>query len=106
MVIDHVGIVVRSLSEGLTQWESLFGYRRASTVVTNSHQKVNVAFLSKSGSLTVKLIEPSDDTSPIAMFARKGGGLHHICFKCDSVNTTIPELKAQGARLIASPQPG
>jgi len=106
MIIDHIGIVVRSLVEGIAQWEKLFGYQKASAIVTNTRQKVNVAFLAKAGSLTVKLIEPEDETSPIAIFARKGGGLHHICFKCDSVSATIPDLKAEGARLMASPQPG
>jgi methylmalonyl-CoA/ethylmalonyl-CoA epimerase len=106
MIIDHIGIVVRSLAEGISHWEKLFGYRQNSTIVTNTRQKVNVVFLSKLDSIMVKLIEPSDETSPIAMFARKGGGIHHICFKSDSVNDSIADLKAQGARLIAAPQPG
>ena len=106
MVIDHIGIVVRSLEEGIRQWEELFGYRRNSDVVINSRQKVSVVFLSKKDSLTVKLIEPSDPNSPVTPFARKGGGLHHLCFRCESLAAQIPLLKEKGARLIVPPQPG
>jgi methylmalonyl-CoA/ethylmalonyl-CoA epimerase len=106
MVIDHIGVVVRSLEAGMHQWEELFGYVRSCAIVTNTRQKVNVVFMAKHGSMTVKLIEPSDADSPIASFARKGGGLHHICFRCDGVTSSIPRLQELGARMIAPPQPG
>ena len=106
MLIDHIGIVVRSLSKGIREWESIFGYRQASEIVTNTRQRVNVVFLAKETSLTVKLIEPTDSSSPVARFAAKGGGLHHICFRCESLNDTIPTLESEGARLIVSPEPG
>ena len=106
MVIDHVGIVVRSLDEGIQQWEQVFGYRKSSSIVTNTRQKVKVVFLTKADSLTVKLVEPSELASPVAQFARKGGGLHHLCFRCDDLASGIPALKEKGARLIVAPQPG
>lgn len=106
MVIDHLGIVVRSLEQGIQQWEQLFGYRQSSSIVTNTRQKVKVVFLSKPDSLTVKLIEPSEFDSPTSAFARKGGGLHHICFRCDALADGIPALREKGARLLVPPQPG
>jgi methylmalonyl-CoA/ethylmalonyl-CoA epimerase len=106
MVIDHVGIVVRSLEEGLTRWEELFEYRQCSSIVTNTRQMVRVVFVAKEGSLTIKLIEPSTDQSPVSAFARRGGGLHHICFRCDDLDTQIQMLKHAGARLVVPPQPG
>ena len=56
--------------------------------------------------MPIKLIEPCDETSSVYRFSRKGGGLHHICFKCDDVNKKTSELKDSGLRLIAEPQPG
>jgi methylmalonyl-CoA/ethylmalonyl-CoA epimerase len=106
MVIDHIGIVVRSLEEGIQQWEELFGYARNSDIVTNTNQKVRVVFLAKKDSVTVKLLEPSDPSSPVSLLARKGGGLHHICFRCENLEIQIPLLKAKGARLLVPPQPG
>src|SRR5262245_58733963 len=106
MVIDHIGIVVRSLEEGLQQWTDLFGYKKNSDVVHNSRQRVKVVFLSKANSLTVKLIEPSAPDSPVYHFARKGGGLHHLCFRCDNVALELPVLEGKGAIPVVPPQPG
>jgi len=106
MVIDHIGIVVPSLEQGIHQWEQLFGYRKNSEIVLNSRQRVRVVFLSKQESLTIKLIEPSEPESPVAVFARRGGGLHHLCFRCDDIKVQIPLLKEKGARFIVAPQPG
>lgn len=106
MVIDHIGIAVRSLEDGLQQWESLFGYRQNSDIVTNTRQKVRVVFLAKPGSLPVKLIEPADESSPIYAFARRGGGLHHLCFRCGDLKTEIPLLESKDAKFLVPPQPG
>jgi methylmalonyl-CoA/ethylmalonyl-CoA epimerase len=106
MVIDHIGVVVRSLEAGLQQWESLFGYKKSSEIVLNTRQKVRVVFLTKEDSVTVKLIEPSEPDSPVSLFARKGGGLHHLCFRCSDLSAQIPLLQEQGALLIVPPQPG
>lgn len=106
MIIDHVGIVVRSLEDGIRQWEEVFAYRKNSDIVLNTRQKVRVVFLRKKNSVTVKLIEPSEPSSPIYAFARKGGGLHHLGFRCDDLDTEIPALQAKHLRLIVPPEPG
>jgi len=106
MIIDHIGIVVRSLEEGIQQWEELFGYRKNSAIVVNTRQKVKVVFLAKKGSLPVKLVEPSEPASPAFLFARRGGGLHHLCFKCGNLKSEIPLLEQKGAKFIVPPEPG
>lgn len=106
MLIDHIGIVVRSLEEGIAQWENLFGYSRSSDIVRNVRQKVLVVFLTKPGSLTVKLLQPSDSGSPVFRLASQGGGLHHICFRCDDLGGQLTTLRIQGAKVVVPPEPG
>jgi methylmalonyl-CoA/ethylmalonyl-CoA epimerase len=106
MMLDHIGVVVPRLRPAIHQWETLFGYHQSSEIVLNTRQKVRVVFLSKESSLTVKLIEPSAPDSPVFQAARKGGGLHHLCFQCPSVAAQIPLLQKEGAILIVPPQPG
>lgn len=106
MIIDHIGIVVPSLEAGIEQWEKLFGYKKNSEIIMNTRQKVKVVFMAKKKSLTIKLIEPSAPTSPVSAFARKGGGLHHLCFRCEDMKVEIPLLRSKGARFIVPPQPG
>jgi methylmalonyl-CoA/ethylmalonyl-CoA epimerase len=106
MHIDHIAIAVRSIDAAANRLGELFGYTRRTAPVTNTRQKVNVLFLRKDGSLDLKLIEPSDADSPLWDFVRKGGGLHHICFKAEDTSAACVQLAARGARVLAQPAPG
>ena len=106
MVVDHVGIAVRSIERSIEHWQTVFGYEQVTEIVTNTRQRVRVVFLARRGSLQVKLIEPTDATSPIHALAQRGGGLHHLCFRCESVDAEIVRLEALGLRVIAPAQPG
>ncbi|WP_319562198.1 VOC family protein [Marispirochaeta sp.] len=106
MIIDHIGIVVKSLSESIEHWEKVFNYKQKTEIVINTRQKVKVVFLEKKGSILIKLIEPTDSTSNVFSLSRRGGGLHHICFKCENLNTKIAELKQKGLHVIVKPEPG
>ena len=106
MVIDHVGVVVSSIEDGIRQWQELFGYRAASDPIVNTRQKVRVVFLAKPDSLIVKLIEPIATDSPVTGFARRGGGLHHLCFRCKDLKQEVAVLKVKGVRFVVPPEPG
>jgi len=106
MVIDHIGIVVKSLDSGIKAWKTFFGYKEATEVVENKRQGVRVVFLKKSGSLTVKLLEPISPSSPVYSFSMKGGGLHHLCFKGENLNADLKMLSGKGARVLVPPEPG
>lgn len=106
MVIDHIGIVVSALSVAIEKWKNVFGYRQLTEIVTNSRQQVRVVFMQKHNSVTIKLIEPVGTASPVYRFASRGGGLHHLCFKCNEVAAEVARLEALGLRQLACPQPG
>lgn len=106
MNIDHIGIAVGSLEEGLRNWNSLFGYSQISPIVTNTRQKTRVVFIGKDNSIPIKLIQPDGASSPLTEFTRKGGGLHHLCFRCENLRDAIPSLKSLGARCLVPPEPG
>ncbi len=106
MIIDHIGIVVKSLEDGIKQWKEVFGYSQLTVPTLNTRQKVNIVFMTKEDSLTIKLIEPSGENSPILSFAQKGGGLHHLCFRVGEIKREISLLKEQGLFLVSPPQSG
>ena len=39
MKIDHICFAVKNISEGVSYWESVFGYRQMTEVVVNTLQK-------------------------------------------------------------------
>lgn len=104
--IDHIGIVVRSLHEGIKHWENVFGYRQMTEMVVNTKQQVRVVFMEKANSVMIKLFEPLKESSPIYHFAKRGGGLHHLCFKCKNIEDEINDCVSKGLRVLAEPQPG
>jgi methylmalonyl-CoA/ethylmalonyl-CoA epimerase len=106
MILDHVGVGVRSIENAAADWQRLFDYRPLTSIVANTRQRVRVMFLGKPGSLDVKLIEPADEASPLAAFIKRGGGLHHLCFRCANVDAELVRLDALGVRTLVKPQPG
>jgi methylmalonyl-CoA/ethylmalonyl-CoA epimerase len=106
MVVDHVGIVVKSLDRGIAIWETVFGYSRLTEPVENSRQMVRVVFLHKKDSVLIKLVEPTDPASPAFGMASRGGGLHHLCFRVEDTATALEQLSAAGGRTMTRPQPG
>lgn len=106
MIVDHIGIVVSSINEGLRHWEKVFGYKQLTQEIINTRQMVKVMLLYKEKSLLVKLVEPLSIDSPVYSFAQRGGGLHHLCFKCDNLKEELNRMQALGLRIIAPSQPG
>ena len=106
MNIDHIGIVTKTLDKGIKLWTQTFGYTQKTQPVENTRQKVKVVFLEKDGSIDIKLIEPVGEDSPIFRFAKRGGGLHHLCFMTEDLKEKLNQLKEEGFRVLAGPESG
>ncbi len=106
MVIDHICFAVRDITEGIRYWEDVFGYTQMTGVVVNTLQNVKVTFLNKKNSIIVKLIEPLEGNHSLQNFVFKGGGFHHICFRCTDVKEEMSNLSSKGVITLVRPQPG
>jgi methylmalonyl-CoA/ethylmalonyl-CoA epimerase len=106
MKIDHICFAVKNLNDGIAYWEHVFGYKQMTKIVENSRQKVKVTFLNKNDSITIKLIEPVESNQSLLNFVNRGGGFHHICFKCSKIDEKIEELNKKGLITLVPPQKG
>lgn len=98
-VLDHVGIAVASLDEALPIWESIIGARGTGREAVDS-QGVEVVFVG-AGPGRVELLAPTRPDSTVARFLdRRGPGMHHLCYRVESVTDTLAELEREGYRLI------
>jgi methylmalonyl-CoA/ethylmalonyl-CoA epimerase len=104
--IDHICFAVKDLDDGISYWQNVFGYEQMTKIVSNSLQQVRVVFLSKDDSLTIKLIEPFESNKSLINFVNRGGGFHHLCFRCSNMNDQIQELTEKGLITLVQPQPG
>ncbi|HLI81707.1 MAG TPA: methylmalonyl-CoA epimerase [Candidatus Binataceae bacterium] len=97
--IHHVGVVVQNLEEGLKFWCDTLGleFIKSATVVD---QGVKAALLDAGGS-EIELLEPINPDGGVGKFlARRGGGLHHVCFESDGVAGDLEAARAKGIQLI------
>jgi methylmalonyl-CoA/ethylmalonyl-CoA epimerase len=97
--IDHIGIAVRSIEESLSLYTAGLGICPQHVELV-PEQKTRVAIL-RVGEGQLELLESMGEDSLIARFiAKRGEGLHHICFEVDDIVSDLKRLKAAGVRLI------
>ena len=107
--LDHIGIAVRSIDEGLNFYERILGMRIDGRE-TVAAERVNVAMLPcgpGNSNPRIELLEASEEASTIARFIEKRGpGLHHIALRVEDLNAAVSRLREQGACLLNEPQTG
>ena len=97
--IDHIAIVVQDIEQPLSFWQGALGLELTHVEEVPSQESI-VAFL-PSGQSEIELVKPTTLTSGIAKYlAKRGPGMHHICFEVDDIQATLAQLKARGVELI------
>ena len=97
--IHHVGVVVPNLEQAMSFWRDLLGLRLTKSQ-TVQDQGVKAALL-QVGESEIELLEPLSPDNGVGKFlARRGGGLHHVCFETEDVERELEGAKAKGIQLI------
>ena len=95
--ISHVGLAVRSIAGALPFYREILGLKEESLDETDGARIAGV----DAGGTLVELLEAEREDSPIAKFiARRGPGIHHICFEVDDLDATLERCREKGVRLI------
>ena len=96
--IHHVGIVVKQLDAAYRFYRDALGLPLLKEA-TLPDQGVRAALLG-AGESEIELLEPLDAGNGVGRFlARRGEGLHHLCFETD-VDETLADLKSRGVELL------
>lgn len=104
--LDHIAIAVDDFEGGIERFARDFGIPLAGTEDVPSAQ-TKTAFLPISGT-QIELIHPLDGAGPVAAsLAKRGPGLHHLCFRVDDIAAEMERLTALGYRFLTdAPTPG
>jgi len=105
--IHHVGIVVKRLGDAFDFYRDALGLRLVKEAVVPD-QGVRAALLA-AGDSEIELLEPLDPNSGVGRFlARRGEGLHHVCFETPDVGRALEALRARDEveLLDAAPRAG
>ena len=95
--IAHLGIAVRTLDEILPFYRDILGLPE---VPLDDADGARITGL-QAGESLVELLESESPDSPIGRYvAKRGPGIHHICFAVDDLDATLERCRAAGIRLI------
>ena len=95
--VSHIGIAVEAIAQSLPFFRDVLGLRE---VTLDDSDGARIVGLS-AGEPLVELLEADDPASPIARFvAKRGPGIHHICFSVDDLDAMLERCRAAGVRLI------
>ncbi len=95
--IAHVGIAVRAIDDLLPFLRDVLGMPPADLTDADGARISGVV----AGESLVELLEAAAPDTPIGRFvARRGPGIHHVCFSVDDLDATLDRCRAAGIRLI------
>lgn len=95
--IAHVGVAVDDLDAALAFYRDVLGLEPHPPETADGATIVSLAF----GESEVELLAPRVPDSPIARFlARRGPGIHHICYRVPDLDRALAACRAAGYRLI------
>ena len=95
--IAHIGIAVRALGDSLPFYRDVLGLPSVPLEDADGAAIVGLA----AGDALVELLEPATPDSPVGRFvARRGPGIHHICFVVGDLDAALDRCRSSGIRLI------
>ncbi|MDQ1157306.1 methylmalonyl-CoA/ethylmalonyl-CoA epimerase [Sphingomonas sp. SORGH_AS 950] len=105
--LNHIGIATPSIERAVETYRHLLGADAIGEPFDLPSQGVRVCFIDTPNT-QIELIQPLDESSPIANFLKKnpGGGQHHLCFEVADMAAAVAALQAKGATLLGQPRIG
>ena len=95
--IAHVGIAVPDLESALGFYRDVLGLQPHPPEVVDGATIVALPF----GDAEVELLAPLEADSPIGRFlARRGPGIHHICYRVPDLDAALDACRKAGYRLV------
>ena len=104
LLFHHIGIACRSIEKTKAFYLAM-GYE-ATAVVDDPLQHVRVCFLDKEGAPRLELLEPLDDSNPVARtLATVGVSPYHFCYEVQDIEAAVAELRRDRFLTVSGPVP-
>lgn len=95
--IAHVGVAVSDLDSALAFYRDVLGLVPHARETADGADIVSLPF----GDAAVELLTSADPASPIGKFlARRGPGIHHICYRVPDLDAALAACRTAGYRLV------
>jgi len=95
--VAHIGIAVSSIRDALPFYRDILGLAPGRPESADGATIVSLHV----GDVDVELLEPADPSSPVAKFlAKRGPGIHDICYRVTDLDAALARCRAAGYQLI------
>ena len=95
--IAHIGVAVRDLHEAAAFYRDILGVEPSQPETADGAEIVSIPF----GTVDVELLAPVVTDSPIDRFlAKRGPGIHHICYRVPNLDRALNSCRQAGYQLI------
>jgi methylmalonyl-CoA/ethylmalonyl-CoA epimerase len=95
--VAHIGIAVASIDAALGFYRDVLGLEPGHPETADGATIVALPL----GDVQVELLEPRDPDGPVAKFlAKRGPGIHHVCYRVPDLDRALERCRAAGYRLI------
>jgi methylmalonyl-CoA/ethylmalonyl-CoA epimerase len=95
--IAHVGIAVPDLEAAVAFYRDVLGIEPHPPETADGATILSLPF----GESEIELLAPLAPESPIGRFlAKRGPGIHHICYRVPDLNAALEACRAAGYRLV------
>lgn len=95
--IAHIGIAVERIDDALAFYRDVLGVVPHLVAEADGARIVSLPF----GGPEVELLEPVSPDGPIARYlARRGPGIHHICYRVPDLDAALAACRRLGYRLV------
>jgi methylmalonyl-CoA/ethylmalonyl-CoA epimerase len=102
--IAHIGVAVRDLEEAARFYREILGLTPHPVTVADGARILEFDL----GGSGVELLAAEDPETPIGKYlAKRGPGIHHVCFRVPDLEAALTACRAAGYQLIDEvPRPG
>jgi methylmalonyl-CoA/ethylmalonyl-CoA epimerase len=105
-VLHHIGFVVPRIATVMEGFAASVGAQATKEIIYDPLQQVSVAFLRHSSpGPSIELIEPAGDGGLLSNLAKRGGGLHHLCYEVDDLAAELELARSQRGIIVKRPLP-
>ena len=95
--IAHLGIAVADLDAAASFYTDILGVPSRGPELVDGARILHLQL----GDSEVELLEPASADSPVGRFiARRGPGLHHVCYRVPDLDAALAACRSAGYRLI------
>jgi methylmalonyl-CoA/ethylmalonyl-CoA epimerase len=102
--LHHIGIVVGDIANSTMEYAIRLGCQIRSPIIHDPVQTAYIQFLSQPGdSVFLELVSPDGPESKLANALSKGGGLNHLCYAVDDIDSACSELRSRRMYLLQPP---